>query len=275
MRRKSPGMNAFQRALFWIAVVAAAVVPVACGSSVPSRTQAAFDPGAVPTGPVGEQIKFGRDIMMYTASVLPHNVAARMSCAACHLDGGTLTRGGSWVGTYAQFPQWNQRAHRVIALQDRLAECFLYSMNGKPPAYHSKAMIALVAYIAWLSRGTPTFSASQAMPRDTVTLPRTAPNVANGSHVYASTCSRCHGAEGAGFGPIPPLWGATSFNSGAGMAHLKTMTGFVRYNMPQNSPGSLPLQDAYDVSAYVLSHARPKFHSTTPIVSSPEPARYF
>ena len=31
---------------------------------------------------------------------------------------------------YGRFPQWNSRAHRVIALQDRIAECFLYSMNG-------------------------------------------------------------------------------------------------------------------------------------------------
>jgi thiosulfate dehydrogenase len=268
-------MNACPRALFWIAFVAAAVVLGACGSGVRSRTQPGFDPRTVPAGPVGEQIKFGRDIMMYTASVLPHNVAARMSCAACHLNGGTVAGGGSLVGTYAQFPQWNQRAHRVIALQDRLAECFLYSMNGKPPAYHSKAMIALVAYIAWLSRGTPTFSTPHATPSDALTLPRAAPNVANGSHVYASSCSRCHGANGAGFGPIPPLWGATSFNGGAGMAHLKTMTGFVRRNMPEDKPGSLSVQDAYDVSAYVLSHARPKFHSTAPIVSSPEPARYF
>ncbi len=34
------------------------------------------------------------------------------------------------------------------------------------------------------------------------------------------------------------------------------MTGFVRYNMPQNAPGSLSPAAAYDVSTYVLSHHR-------------------
>ena len=82
-------------------------------------------------------------------------VRAQMSCAACHIAAGTQPRGGSFIGLYGRFPQWNKRAHRVIALQDRIAECFLYSMNGKPPAYSSKAMIAIVAYIAWLSRGVP------------------------------------------------------------------------------------------------------------------------
>jgi cytochrome c len=28
-------------------------------------------------------------------------------------------------------------------------------MNGMPPAYNSREMEALVAYIAWLSRGQP------------------------------------------------------------------------------------------------------------------------
>jgi hypothetical protein len=48
------------------------------------------------------------------------------------VNGGTVARGGTFVGTYARFPQWNKRSKRVIALQDRLAECFLYSMNGTP-----------------------------------------------------------------------------------------------------------------------------------------------
>lgn len=264
-----------RRALLPVAFLAAAVIPAACGGGAVTARQAAYDPDALPTGAVGEQIKFGRDIMMSTQTVLPHNVVARMSCGACHLGGGTVDRGGSLTGAYAQFPQWNRRAHRVIALQDRLAECFLYSMNGQPPAYNSKAMIALVAYIAWLSRGTPTFSTPDEKRSFAVALPPGAPNIVNGSHLYASSCALCHGANGAGSGPIPPLWGATSFNNGAGMAHVKTMTGFVRYNMPANKPGTLSIQDAYDVSAFVLSHARSKFRGQVRIEQLVEPARYF
>ena len=78
-----------------------------------------------------------------------------LACSDCHLEAGTKKFGLPVFGLYGDFPQWNRRAHRVIALQDRIAECFLYSMNGRPPAYDSKAMIAIVAYISWLSRGVP------------------------------------------------------------------------------------------------------------------------
>lgn len=206
---------------------------------------------------------------------MPHNVRARMSCAACHIAGGTVDRGGSFVGTYAQFSQWNQRAHRVITLQDRLAECFLYSMNGKPPAFDSREMVALVAYIAWLSRGTPTMSAKDPQHSFIVPRPSGSPDVARGGTRYAQSCQKCHRADGAGAGPIPPLWGATSFNNGAGMAKIDRMTGFVLYNMPADAPGSLSLRDAYDISGYVLSHRRPAFDGSAAIAFPAEPARHF
>ena len=147
-----------------------------------------------------------------------------MSCDACHSPAGTRPRGGSFIGIYGRFPQWNRRAHRVIALQDRIAECFLYSMNGtahRPMT--SKAMIAIVAYIAWLSRGTP-IGAKQprGRPRTSSRCRRASPSIARGAALYASKCSTCHQANGAGFAGIyPPLWGPRSFNQGAGMAHIE------------------------------------------------------
>ena len=112
-------------------------------------------------------------------------VRADMQCADCHIAAGTQLRGGSFVGTYARFPQWNKRAHRVIALQDRIAECFLYSMNGRAPAYNSKPMIALVAYVAWLSRGTPIGAKQPASDRYIEPLPTASPDAARGA---ASLC---------------------------------------------------------------------------------------
>lgn len=224
---------------------------------------------------MGREIAYGRDIVTNTQARLPHDVRARMSCAACHIAGGTVDRGGSFVGTYAQFPQWNRRAHRVITLQGRLAECFLYSMNGKPPAFDSRAMVALVAYIAWLSRDTPTMSAKNPQRGFAIPRPSGTPDAARGAALYAQSCRKCHGADGAGAGPIPPLWGATSFNDGAGMSKIDRMTGFVRYNMPADEPGTLSPRDAYDISGYVLSHKRPTFDGSAAIAFPPEPARYF
>jgi thiosulfate dehydrogenase len=86
-------------------------------------------------------------------------------------------------------------------------------------------------------------------------------SVSNGSHIYATACLSCHGANGGGSSAFPPLWGKTSFNNGAGMHKLATMAAFVRYNMPYGAgPNTLSEQQAYDVSAFVLSHSRPKFN---------------
>ncbi len=224
------------------------------------RAAPAYDPKAVPTGAVGDLVTYGRGIIMNTRRALPSNVVARMDCSACHLDGGVKPRGGSFVGIYAQFPQWNKRAKRVISLQDRLAECFLYSMNGKPPPYNSRAMEAMVAYIAYLSRGTPVGAPPDPALRYAEFKPLAA-DPHRGAQIFAQRCQACHGANGAGAAPqYPPLWGGTSFNDGAGMAKASRMAGFVKYNMPANAPGTLSDQEASDVTAYVLSHSRPRFN---------------
>ncbi len=244
----------------------------ACSHAAPPPP---YDPSALPAGALGREIRYGRELIMNTRALLPQDVRAAMNCAACHVNGGTQPRGLSFVGTYASFPQWNARAHRVIALQDRIAECFLYSMNGKPPAYSSREMVAIVAYVAWLSRGTPTLGKPRTSRSIEIPLPSGTPDRAAGAALYAQRCSACHGASGSGGGPFPPLWGEASFNAGAGMAHLDRMTGFVYYNMPQNAPATLTAREAYDVAAFVLSHKRPAFNRNARVVSSPEPAGYF
>lgn len=245
----------------------------ACAHATPAPV--AYDAASLPAGPLGREIAYGREIVMQTRIVLPHDVRAGMDCAACHIDGGTRVRGGTFVGVYAQFPQWNARARRVITLQDRIAECFLYSMNGRPPAYSSREMTALVAYIAWLSRGTPTLATPDRALGFKIPLPAGTPDRERGATLYAQRCSACHGATGSGGGPFPPLWGPASFNAGAGMAHLDRMTGFVYYNMPQNAPRTLSAQEAYDIAAFVLTHPRPAFEKDAPVGFPSLPARYF
>lgn len=251
-------------------VVAALLAAAACARSQP----APYDASALPGGALGAEIRYGRAIIMQTRRMLPADVRAGMDCAACHIDGGTRARGGSFVGIAAEFPQWNARAHRVIALQDRLAECFLYSMNGRPPPYSSREMVALVAYVTWLSRGTA-IGRPAASHRFSVAMPSGAPDVAHGRLLFGQRCAACHGASGAGGGPFPPLWGPRSFNSGAGMTRLATMTGFVYDNMPQNAPGTLTPREAYDVAAFVLSHARPAFARNARVAFPALPAGYF
>jgi thiosulfate dehydrogenase len=40
----------------------------------------------------------------------------------------------------------------------------------------------------------------------------------------------------------------------------KKMAAFVVHNMPQNHPGTLNAQDAYDVSEFIHTMPRPKFN---------------
>jgi thiosulfate dehydrogenase len=246
----------------------------ACGHAAGPAASAAYDATGLPSGALGADIRYGREIVMHTRRLLPQDVRANMDCAACHISGGTKPHGGSFIGTYVKFPQWNKRARRVVMLQDRVAECFLYSENGKSPAFWSRQMIAVVSYIAWLSRNTPVLSTVSGQSFVT-SLPSSPPSAVHGAALFAARCALCHGAGGAGSNVIPPLWGNASFNKGAGMARIQLMTGFVYFNMPQNAPGTLSLQDAYDISAFVLSHERPAFRSGTLVSWPAEPARYF
>jgi thiosulfate dehydrogenase len=258
-------------------IVGCVAALTACAGTQPGSVPppAAYDVKALPTGSPGVLIQYGRELIMNTRVQMRSNVVANMDCAACHVAGGTKPKGGSFVGIYGQFPQWNARAHRVIALQDRLAECFLYSMNGTPPAYYSREMIAMVAYIAYLSRGSKVGATPDPAVRLTKFAPPQPASAQRGAQLYAQRCSACHGTNGAGNAIFPPLWGPTSFNGGAGMHRLWTMAAFVRANMPQNAPGTLTAQQAYDVSGYVLSHARPRFQATRTVVFPAEPAKYF
>jgi len=265
-------------------LVAAVCVVVACASQMKRFEQnlargapdvAANAMATYPPGPQGQLIRYGHDLIADTPQLAGRYITAQMSCAACHLADGRQAHAGSFIGTYARFPQWSKRAHRFIALQDRLAECFLYSMNGKPPAYYSREMVAMTAYIAWLSRGAPT-GVGFADQGPLVLQAGLKPDAAAGGQLYAARCAQCHGVDGAGAGlRYPPLWGATSFNDGAGMAHIERMAPFVRAAMPQNAPGTLTDQQALDVTAYVLSKPRPHFNRSKVVDFPGARAGYF
>ena len=277
-------MNAHHRAGILAGIFAGCLATVTLASHLLADAEAQGDsPGAatvnatatIPPGPQGELIAYGRDIVTDTPKYASSFISARLSCAACHPGAGTQPHAGSFLGIYALFPQWNKRANRFIALQDRLAECFLYSMNGHPPAYYSREMVALTAYIAWLSRGAPTGIGFADQEPVTVNPPKP-PDVTRGQAVYAARCISCHGADGNGSGiTFPPLWGPQSFNDEAGMSHIDRIAPFIKVAMPQNAPGTLSDQEAADVAAYVLIQPRPHFNKDRHIEFPGENAGYF
>ena len=249
--------------LFTMAMAVLAVAAWAAGRVGPPASQAnpaapaQAAPARIPAGPAGERIRLGQQIFEQTPHFAAAYVGNQMSCKDCHLSGGRAEYSAPLVGMPGLFPAYNKRAGRVITLAERIQQCFVRSENGKPPAANSEAMRALLAYFNWISRGQP-----KPYPgRGLVKLPALQGNRERGAHIYAKQCSICHGDAGSGMPPVlPPLWGATSFNDGAGMAQVAKMAAFVQHNMPQNAPGSLTPQQAYDVAAYVDSQPRPKMN---------------
>ena len=82
--------------------------------------------GAQPSPSPAAFIAYGKSLMLNTTTLMPSNVGGSLECASCHIDAGSGKLGFSLRGTYAAFPQWNDRAKRYIEVQDRIAECFLY-----------------------------------------------------------------------------------------------------------------------------------------------------
>lgn len=242
-----------------LAIFTASVRPEAAAQRENAKPGAAKAAALIPAGARGDTIRLGRNIFEQTPRYAASYVGNQMSCADCHLQGGRAAYSAPLAGLTHIFPTYNQRAGRVITLAERIQQCFVRSENGKPLAADSKEMRALLAYTDWLSQGQPE---SYAFPgRGLVKLPSLQGNVGRGAAIYTKQCAVCHGEDGAGVPPIlPPLWGPSSFNSGAGMSTVPKMAAFVQHNMPQNAPGTLSAQQSYDVAAYVNSKPRPKLN---------------
>jgi thiosulfate dehydrogenase len=186
-------------------------------------------------------------------------VGNKLSCNDCHLKSGTADFSAPMIDMAGLFPMYNKRAGHIISLQNRIQECFARSEAGIPPPQDSEEMRAVVAYIEWLSRDGEKGKAYKGRGFVKVAALKGDPQA--GKKIYAAQCASCHGTDGAGVPPVlPALWGNNSYNDGAGMNNPSKMSAFLIHNMPQDHPGTLTPQQAYDVAAYVHTKARPKFN---------------
>ena len=235
--------------------------------------------GALPRDTYGLQVREGRDLVTATYAYIGPNVpdtskryaGNNLACANCHLQAGTKKFGLPLFGLYGDFPQYSARSGGEISIEDRINSCMTRSMNGRPLPNDAPEMQAFVAYIKFLSTGVapdqrlPGLGAGR-MPE----LNRPA-NPTRGEPHYARNCAPCHGNNGSGVrGSIagsdlgyvmPPLWGADTFNDGAGMARIITFANFIHFNMPHGADYLNPqisVENAWDIAAFVLSHPRPR-----------------
>jgi thiosulfate dehydrogenase len=227
----------------------------------------AFAPPAeddIPAGPLGDEIRRGRVIFTDTPAHAPDYVGNTLNCSNCHLDAGRLANAAPLWGAWGMYPQYRSKNGRVNSFGERLQGCFRYSMNGKPPPLDSDVIVALESYAWWMSKGAPNGVklAGAGYPKQGFKPPQP-PDYARGAAVYAKDCALCHGADGqgqqvAGRNVFPPLWGAQSFNWGAGMQQLDNAAAFIKANMPLSRGGMLSDQDAWDVAMYMDAHERPQ-----------------
>ena len=251
---------------------------------------------------LGEQIRSGYRIFTNTPREASRFSGGQVSCANCHLNVGQRERALPLVGVAGMFPEYNNRAARLISLADRVVDCFLRSENAtgrlapaRPPgpvsdtdgagsadavpaSIHggraedlptptSKEVLAVSAFVAWLSRGhavgdNPSWRGRNAIAADKL-MPVARLDIARGEAVYLERCQSCHGADGQGVQigdkKAGPLWGPDSWNDGAGAARVYTLAGIIRYTMPYLDPGSLSDDDAQHVAAYINSRPRPVY----------------
>jgi len=261
-----------------------AVALLLVGSNIMAATPTVA-PRTYPAGEVGKMVKVGEDIMMHTDThpLTKDMVGNKLQCISCHLRGtdgkpGTAPGIATLIGTATAFPAYSKREKSVQTLQDRINNCFMRSMNGKRPIIDTKASIALATYVTWLSTGMPMKMdtkrpcsplnsnrwAQNAKKFAKIQKKATHANYVNGKKLYGAKCAMCHGADGAGMGAFPPLWGQKAgkwlaYNTGAGMSKLNKSAAWVQSNMPFGQGGTLKDQEAADIMLYVNAQPRADF----------------
>ena len=227
-----------------------------------------------PLGSDGALIAYGYDLISRTSAMIGPEVTDHalrfagnnLACQNCHLDGGANRSGLPLVGVATTYPKFSDRDQRVINLTERLNECMTRSMNGRPLPDDSREMRALLAFMNYVGHVPP----APALPPPQA--PPLAPDAARGAVVFTTVCAACHQPNGLGqwrgsardaLGyAFPPLWSSDSFNDGAGMDRYQRIVNFVRFNMPRGVDPQKPqltLQQAWDVSAYVIGQPRPHY----------------
>lgn len=225
--------------------------------------------------PLSDEIKRGFRIFTDTPREVPQLAPGGMSCSNCHMNAGQREKSLPLVGVAGLFPEYNRRAGRLFSLGDRIAECFLRSENTtggtlspeELPTPTSPEVLAVSAYLTWLSRGSEVGKNPSWRGQNTIAAAALIPveklDPRKGEAIYSDRCVTCHGADGQGVAigdkKAGPLWGPGSWNDGAGAARIYTLAGMIRYSMPYLDPGNMTDEEAQLVAAFINSKPRPVY----------------
>ena len=220
----------------------------------------------------GKLIWYGYQLISNTSYYLgPKGIVTKisngMNCQNCHLEAGTVPFGNNFGKVFATYPQFRGRNNSIQSIYGRVNDCLQRSLNGKAIDSNSTEMKAIYAYIKWLGKDVSRSYKRGGTSIMKLALISTAADPMKGKLVYLNTCQKCHGVDGSGeFNPTktgyiyPPLWGANSYNDGAGMYRISNFAGFVKNNMPLGIDYHKPTltdEEAWNVAAFVNSKPRP------------------
>ena len=223
----------------------------------------AFD-GSFPEGELGDIVKLGQTLIENTSThpLTKDYVGNALNCTSCHLEDGLDPKAASFIGVASAYPAWSPREKRVITLEDRILNCFMRSCNGTRPPLGSRPSVAIAAWITWLSKETPIqMNAKRPAGPNAIKklgVEASSADKSRGALLYADRCASCHGDHGQGLDGNPPVWGANSYNQGAGFANNAQLAAWLKVAMPLDDT-TLMEQEAIDIAAYVNSHERSVF----------------
>ncbi|MRI02496.1 c-type cytochrome [Kriegella sp. EG-1] len=220
------------------------------------------------------KIKKGFEVFRYTSKFIgPKKKGGKfsgnnLSCANCHLWSGTKPYAAPLIGIIQRFPQFRGRENKIGTIVERVNGCMERSMNGIALPTESEEMLALIAYMNWLSRFAPADGKIKGQGFVQINIPSRAVNLTNGKKVFNANCIVCHEKNGQGKWladsiayEFPPLWGSDSYNNGAGMTRVITAAQFIKANMPYGATYENPIltdDEAYDVAGYINQQERPE-----------------
>ena len=268
MKPDTTGMGKVVAACIAIGAISVAATLAFGRVSISSR-------GAAPP-PVSSTEEYGRRLITQTQEYLGpdaadpkmRNMYSRLACASCHIGAGVEPGNLSLATAFTKYPRTSPRSGGNETIQDRINGCMMRSMNGRALPENSPEMTAMVAYLRFLADQDAATGAAQRKAHEPPAFktPSRAADLSAGQNVFEKRCAACHGPDGSGLpaGPnlvhgyvFPPLWGANSFNDGAGMHRVLTAAKFIKARMPLGN-ADLTDDQAFDVSAFFNSKPRPE-----------------
>lgn len=227
------------------------------------------DTSSIPTGPLGDMIRYGKELMDNTPYYIgPEGISGKyaqnkMTCTNCHLEAGTRPYAFNFFSTYGSYPQYRSRENEVLTIEQRVNNCITRPLNGTPIPLDSKEMIAFVSYIKWLGTNVPIGEEVTGFEGGYLVFPDRAADPEKGKKIFMEECALCHGADGKGKMladnskyEFPPLWGPEAYQSGSSMFRIIKAARFIKYNMPNGITWENPKltdAEALDVAAFINS----------------------